>query len=184
MRLNDATEKCGSTPPLLPGFVPDFVLERKYLDFNIGLIRVNRPFVYTDRVNRVCLSRDATEDLVGNNNLEVAGWGRTELDHTPAILQKVTVPHVSSEVCNSSSSYQGVITDTMFCAGYQQGGRDACQGDSGGPIVFQKGGSFVQAGIVSWGIGCGQENFYGVYTSVAPFYDWIMSYIGGFEERF
>ena len=163
---------------------PDFKLDRNFLDFNIGLVRVNKPFIYTDRVNRICLPVNDTGDLEGNKNLEVAGWGRTETTADSDVLQKMTVPYISSEVCNSSTSYEGVITDTMFCAGYQEGGIDACQGDSGSPLVYQVGRSFVQGGIVSWGMGCGQENYYGVYTPVAPFYDWIISYIGEGDSVF
>jgi secreted trypsin-like serine protease len=48
------------------------------------------------------------------------------------------VPLVSNEYC--SEAYKGmddvVITSTMICAGYPEGGKDACNGDSGGPIFI------------------------------------------------
>lgn len=47
----------------------------------------------------------------------------------------------------------------MFCAGTS--GRDSCQGDSGGPII--RGG--VLLGAVSWGQGCAQPGYPGVYTN-------------------
>ena len=47
------------------------------------------------------------------------------------------------------------------------------QGDSGGPLVHQSNGHMEQVGIVSWGIGCGKEDFPGVYTRVTEIRDWI-----------
>ena len=48
------------------------------------------------------------------------------------------------------------------------------QGDSGGPLVHKMaGGKMEQVGIVSWGIGCGKEDFPGVYTRVTEMRDWI-----------
>ena len=43
-------------------------------------------------------------------------------------LQEVEVPIVP---CNQ---YQD-LSNSVICAGYVQGGRDACQGDSGGPLM-------------------------------------------------
>lgn len=51
------------------------------------------------------------------------------------------------------------------------GGIDSCQGDSGGPLFTQQ--PFELVGIVSWGEGCAQPRFPGVYTKVAAFVDWI-----------
>lgn len=60
----------------------------------------------------------------------VTGWGALH-DFGPAaeILRTVSIPLVTTEVCNRPTSYNGSITADMFCAGYLEGGRDSCQGD-------------------------------------------------------
>ncbi|MFG1286449.1 serine protease [Xanthobacter versatilis] len=68
----------------------------------------------------------------------------------------------------------GVVTPQMFCAGAAVDGVDTCQGDSGGPILSRKAdGSYVQVGIVSFGIGCGHAELPGVYTRLALYTDWM-----------
>ena len=110
----------------------------------------------------------------------VSGWGRLSSGGTsPDILQEVTVPVVSNATCNSASSYNGSINDTMICAGYQQGGKDSCQGDSGGPMVAAYQNEIYSIGVVSWGHGCAAPNKYGVYARTSKFVDWINSKIGG-----
>merc|ERR1711982_195238 len=64
----------------------------------------------------------------------VSGWGTTtEGGSLARVLQKVDVPVVSDEHCRDSYG-QDDITDSMICAGLDQGGKDSCQGDSGGPF--------------------------------------------------
>ena len=66
----------------------------------------------------------------------------------------------------------------MMCATDNNG---ACEGDSGGPLVVKNvkhGGRYVLAGIVSWGIGCGEADKLGVYTSVLSHLKWIKNTCG------
>jgi secreted trypsin-like serine protease len=65
------------------------------------------------------------------------------------------------------------VTANMICAGDATGAHDACYGDSGGPLFVGSGGSVTQVGIVSWGLGCGSADTYGVYTRVGNYADWV-----------
>ena len=94
-----------------------------------------------------------------------------------AELLQVSVPLASARLCKRR--YPGAtIGDGQLCAGLRQGGRDSCQGDSGGPLVaLDDGRCPVQIGLVSWGAGCGDPGFYGVYTRIAPHLEWIGNYV-------
>lgn len=65
------------------------------------------------------------------------------------------------------------ITQRMLCAGAYSGGKDSCQGDSGGPLIVDN----VLAGITSFGSGCGDPDFPGIYTNVAALRDYIDKYL-------
>jgi secreted trypsin-like serine protease len=104
----------------------------------------------------------------------VTGWGNTIAQpagpggggtNFPDRMQQAKVPIVSRAECRTAYAAADLaITNTMLCAGLTN--RDTCQGDSGGPLFFKAAGGpgFIQAGITSWGIGCGATGFPGVYT--------------------
>jgi len=99
----------------------------------------------------------------------VTGWGTTsEGGSLGRVLQKVDVPVVSDDDCRDAYGSSSVY-DSMICAGFPQGGKDSCQGDSGGPFMC---GSQL-SGIVSWGYGCAEAGYPGVYTQTSYFIDWI-----------
>jgi trypsin len=105
----------------------------------------------------------------------ILGWGLTSENgsDTSDVLQKATVPLTSDSDC--SNAYSGYNATAMVCAGYPQGGVDTCQGDSGGPLVA--GGKLI--GITSWGEGCAEAGYPGVYTRVLSYSNDIAAQLGG-----
>lgn len=90
------------------------------------------------------------------------------------------LPVVDQEIChksiirlNKSRNDVPRLTNNMFCAGVPEGGRDSCLGDSGGPFTLKDDDWFWAAGIVSWGVDCGQPGRYRVFTKVTNYLDWI-----------
>ena len=108
----------------------------------------------------------------------VTGWGVTE--HRPTgseLLQQVAVPSVTQDTCNAKKAYDGAVSEQMFCAGQYK--KDSCQGDSGGPATAEVQRKRLQIGVVSWGIGRGDRDKYGVYTRLPLYIGWIAQKTGG-----
>jgi len=129
-------------------------------------------------VKLISPSSETPVELVSNNNipqpgdtLTVIGYGTTSPNGNTlsSTLQEVDVPLRTDSYCQSR--YNGNFdADVMLCAGFNEGGKDSCQGDSGGPILDENG---VQVGVVSWGYGCGEANYPGVYTRISGVLDWV-----------
>jgi secreted trypsin-like serine protease len=118
---------------------------------------------------------EASGMLAPGQPLLVMGWGnRSPLyplqKDFPEILQEVELPVVAAADC-----YPGQTFVTNICAGdIAEGGEDSCQGDSGGPLVLHRpDGTFVLAGVVSWGNGCAKPNNPGVYTRASSYAAWV-----------
>eukprot|EP00075_Anas_platyrhynchos_P025987 XP_027315240.1 trypsin I-P1 isoform X1 [Anas platyrhynchos] len=140
------------------------------LDNDIMLIKLSKAATLNSYVNTVPLP---TSCVATGTTCLISGWGNTLSSGSlyPDNLQCLRAPVLSSSQC--SSAYPGQITSNMICVGYLEGGKDSCQGDSGGPVVCNG----QLQGIVSWGIGCAQKGYPGVYTKVCNYVSWIQSTI-------
>lgn len=143
-------------------------------DNDIALLRINPSTPLAGKPIRLAPPTTKLESLT----VLVTGWGVTEYQPSgTALLQMVTVPWVSESTCNAEKAYDGTVTEWMFCAGEYK--KDTCQGDSGGPASVVINGRRLLIGIVSWGIGCGERDKYGVYTRLPAYSDWIREKTGG-----
>ena len=91
-------------------------------------------------------------------------------------MKEADVRIISNSECERMISQQrpgwgGAINRKHICT--LSPDRDACQGDSGGPLVTTEKGRLVQVGIVSFGMGCADARFPGVFTNVGQFLEWI-----------
>jgi len=141
--------------------------------FDVMMIKLKKKFDWSSSVQPIKISDNT---LVEGQNCRVCGWGNTkittDLAKYPKRLRCVQVPQVSTQTCNIL--YSGQIQNDMFCLGQGNvGGSDACDGDSGSPAVCD--GKLY--GLVSWGYGCGNPNFPGVYVKLQACQKWIDSVI-------
>ncbi|KAM8778873.1 tryptase beta-2-like [Rhynchonycteris naso] len=151
---------------------------------DIALLELQDPVSISDNVQLVTLP-PVSETFPPETPCWVTGWGDVDNGESlppPYPLQQVKVPIVENRVCDTkyhTDLYTGdniqIVHDDMMCAGNTK--KDSCQGDSGGPLVCKVNGTWMQAGVVSWGDGCAQPNRPGIYTRVTYYLDWIRQYV-------
>ncbi|XP_051959039.1 serine protease 33-like [Xyrauchen texanus] len=157
---------------------------------DIALVELASPVTWTERIQPICLPT-ASSQFSSDMKCMITGWG--DIRDGVALqgfgpLQEVQVPIIDSKTCQDMFLINPTenidIRFDMMCAGFQEGGKDSCQGDSGGPLVCQvSDGTWVQAGIVSFGLGCAKANRPGVYAKTSSFTSFILSNAGGVQLK-
>jgi len=139
------------------------------LDNDYALLHLTEPSSFEP----IKLITDESHDNDGTWTTTM-GWGTTSYGGWSSdVLLEVGVP------VDDGCGYIGSeITDNMICAGDEDGGEDSCQGDSGGPLIVEWNGEYELIGIVSWGSGCANAGYPGVYSRIETRKDWFFSYIG------
>jgi len=143
---------------------------------DLMLLRVDPPFDFGPGVGAACLPETT---VAAGTDCWITGWGTLSSGGSrPSILQEAIVDVKTNEQCNSD--YSGGITDDMICAnGNNNGGTtDACQGDSGGPMVYEDGGRWFLIGATSWGRGCANPSYPGVWARVPYVNEWVTQQTG------
>ncbi|KAH8322437.1 hypothetical protein KR067_004862, partial [Drosophila pandora] len=98
------------------------------------------------------------------------GWGLTSANaqNVQRYLRRARVCMVGRSRCRQMYRKAGIkIYKVMICAKGKN--RDTCSGDSGGPLVHNG----VLYGITSFGIGCANANYPGVYVNIKRKVKWI-----------
>jgi len=122
-----------------------------------------------------------TSSLAPAKKCYITGWGTLNSGgRQPAKLQEAKVTTLSNDDCKKA--YGNQISDDQLCAQGKTGdGKtiDACQGDSGGPLVCKEDGKWVIHGATSWGRGCAQEKYPGVWSRVYEQMDFLEEHLRG-----
>jgi secreted trypsin-like serine protease len=139
---------------------------------DIAILELSTSLTFNNFVSPICLP---PADVPIGSKCVVTGWGETEDTGDDSVLRQVIVPIVSQSVCRVS--YPKLTTGNV-CAGLAEGGKDVCDGDSGGPFVCNVNGRWELQGIVSYGEGCADPEYYGVYTRVTAYKTWIQQKTG------
>merc|ERR1712088_431569 len=161
------------------------------VDQDFALLRMANPIDWAANPNTrpACLPEYTAGDY-DQWMSTVTGWGTTSSGGpTSNVLLEVDVKVISNSECNAA---YGGITSNMLCAADASGngGSDACQGDSGGPLVAcgmdgncgtNPGQNYELIGVVSFGIGCAEKDFPGVYARTTAALDWIYTNAMPFE---
>ena len=121
----------------------------------------------------------------------IAGFGVTESGgDQPDVLQEARVPITEDAVAAEAYPYLvegvdpvfgGFESGTQVAAGFPEGGVDTCQGDSGGPLLVPAGTGMRLVGDTSYGNGCAEPGYPGVYGRLAgdTLREWVASVAPG-----
>ena len=140
---------------------------------DVSIIELDRPS--SAPTVKIANAQERSLWSVGTN-ATIAGFGVTESGgDTPDTLQEATVPIRSDAdaaeaygylVPGVDQAFGGFEPQTQLAAG--DGRADTCQGDSGGPLLVPAPGSgFRLAGDTSYGVGCADPEYPGIYGRVA-----------------
>merc|ERR1712215_436415 len=189
LEVESVAPSCAEDPSLPPTWLSQPVTAE--MDNAVSKVMLHEDYDSWTIENDICLlelesQADFSSSVIGSISLPssmeeypagtdctVSGWGTTsEGGSLGKTLMKVTVPVVSDDDCRDAYGVSE-IADSMICAGLEQGGKDSCQGGSGGPFMC---GSQL-SGVVSWGYGCAEPGYPGVYTQTSYFIDWLNSHM-------
>ncbi|XP_023290776.1 serine protease 42 isoform X2 [Orussus abietinus] len=148
---------------------------------DVALLILSQPVELAENVDVVCLPD--TGAVFDGSRCYASGWGKDVFGkegHYQVILKRVDLPVVPHDTCQNSLRQTRLgkyfILDRSFICAGGESGKDTCKGDGGSPLVCPLSNDpsrYVQAGIVAWGIGCGENQTPGVYANIALARQWI-----------
>merc|ERR1712177_171307 len=146
-----------------------------------ALLYTAQPFDLQEHIDTICLPQPG-EQFAGDTCF-ATGWGKDKFGAAgqyQVVLKEIDLPVVRHDQCEAKLRTTRLgrrfkLDDSFICAGGQDG-KDTCKGDGGSPLVCPSKYdpyTYIQAGVVAWGIGCGEDNVPGVYAAVAESVCWV-----------
>ena len=176
LRVKVGLHNVNGTQGSITRYVDQIIVHPQYsswsLDNDYAILHLTQPVTNFEPIQLITDNSHDNEPVMSTT----MGWGTTSSGGSSSnILLEVDVPIDDS--CGNYSNSD--ITNNMVCAGDFNGGEDACQGDSGGPLIMTNDdGEYELIGIVSWGYGCAEAGYPGVYSKIHSRLDWFFNYIG------
>ncbi len=175
---SDGEERVGKSVAVNPNY-----LGLNSVKGDVSVITLDRPSTKTP----IKIANASERSLWSAGTLAtIAGFGLTEDGgEAPDVLQEAQVPIVADSVAAEAYPYLvdgvdplfgGFENQTQVAAGFVgTGGVDTCQGDSGGPLVVPSSNGPRLVGDTSYGVGCADPDYPGIYGRVADTYlrEWI-----------
>jgi len=148
---------------------------------DVALLLLDGVVPFSKHISPVCLPEtDAVDADFVDHRCVALGWGKDSFinGQFQSNLQAVQLPVLDHYKCqtllkNTSLTAVFNLHESFICAGGQEG-FDTCTGDGGGPLACLNADErYVQIGITSWGVQCGQKNVPGVYADLTVANNWI-----------
>merc|ERR1712033_151787 len=126
-----------------------------------ALLYTAQPFELQEHIDTICLPQPG-EQFAGQTCF-ATGWGKDKFGAAgqyQVVLKEIDLPVVGHDECEAKLRTTRLgkrfqLDDSFICASKYD------------PYTY------VQAGVVAWGIGCGEDNVPGVYASVPEAVCWI-----------
>jgi hypothetical protein len=153
---------------------PGYIHQAGNLHNDFALLFLASDMELAANVDTICLPE--LGEVVDQERCVTMGWGKDrfgDVGQYQAVLNQIELPIVARDTCqqrlrDARLGPKFFLDESFTCAGGAEG-RDACTGDGGSSLVcpsLSRTGTYVAAGLVSWGLGCGQEGVPGVYAHV------------------
>ncbi|XP_069907035.1 serine protease 42 [Oryctolagus cuniculus] len=150
----------------------------RYFINDIALAVLAYSVNFSSYIQPVCLAEKLMEVKAGTP-CWVTGWGRTigiRSSPKPDDLQESPQDIVDDDDCKEKiekavGCYGFGVTKGMIC-GFRLG-KSPCWGDSGGALACEFNETWIQVGIVSWIVDCGDTPLPAMYTRVTEYRDWV-----------
>merc|ERR1712079_188608 len=146
-----------------------------------ALLYTTEPFELQEHIDTICLPEP--EEVFEGQDCFATGWGKDQFGAAgeyEVVLKEIDLHVVGHQECGDSLRRTRLrrkfqLDNSFICAG-GMAGKDTCKGDGGSPLVCaskEDPFTYVQAGVVAWGISWGEDATPGVYASVSKAVCWI-----------